>query len=686
MVIRRIALSTIILSIMAGTFAVLPASAMTPDAYSHYQKGVQLEKSQDFRGAEREYRLAIGLDPYDSLTYLKLAYLVERDNRYGEALEFYKNAFQLNPKDTMIHLSIAQVYEAENQSDKALGEYKALVASNPDYPYAYLPMARLEKTLKDSPQAIADYQIFLKSYPKHYDAQRELAALLLVNKNYSQAAETYKNLKALDASKFKDNLAYGVALNNADQSEKALSVFKTIKTPTPLLYEEEGMAYEKLNRLPDAYHAYQNAIALSPDEKNGLYLKMADIASSLNEPDKAIDALKAYLKYHPDNAQITKSLGNLYLQKKSYDLAESTYQDALKQPKSMDPSSEGAVLRNLGYADQMQGKLEDAIQAYQKSLAIQDNYQTRLNLALAYHKQGHYEKALVLYRKLLTQTPQSPLLKKDMGQVLLALGDQAFKNKDYQTAMNHYQDAFLLDNEKNTPALLGMANAQYALQNYDVAYTTYQSVLEKDPANFVARLNKAQLDIKQRNYIQATENLRWIVKNNPDFVDAYKMLAQVYESLGDYGNAIVNYKKALELQPTDSAMLIGYGNAWRQIGDLERAQHAYEMAQTQSPDNALIHYNLGSLYNLKDQLDLSLKEYKEAIQDDPQFLETYYGMGTTLEKQKKLKQAMQVYQQYVEKAPPSGSYVSLAKQRIEIIQKLLNAQKPKHDSVSSEKS
>src|SRR5262249_52505537 len=156
-----------------------------------------------------------------------------------------------------------------------------------------------------------------------------------------------------------------------------------------------------------------------------------------------VAALERYLTYHPENAQVTKMLADAYLEQKNYTLAGATYQKALDKLPESEKAMRADALRNQGYSAQMRGKADDAIAAYGKSLTLEDNRQVRVNLALAYHQQKQYEKALNEYRRLLISEPQSVELRKNTGQVLLALGDQAYQKKDYPGALTRYQDALL---------------------------------------------------------------------------------------------------------------------------------------------------------------------------------------------------------------------------------------------------
>lgn len=669
-VLPALALSLVLLGGVSQT-----ALAIIPSAYEQYQAAVALEKKKDTKGAEQAYRTAIGLDPYDALCYIRLADLVARDGRRDEALTLYQQAANLSPQDPMIHLSMGQLLELKNQPAVALEHYKKVAVLNPSYAYVQLAIARTEKELGHQPQAVGAYQAFLKAYPQHFDAQRELAALLLKSQQFDTAAETFESMKTQHPEKFKDDLAYAVALNNADRPSEALAALKKVTTPSVTLYEQMGMAYEKLNKLPEALTAYQSAISLAPKDKYNLYLKMADLSASLNKDDATANALVSYLTHDPKNARVQSSLANVYLRKKRYGEAISTFSSALANAPSDDLAFRVGVLENLGYAYQMSGDQPHAVEYYQKALQFKQNPQTELNLALAYHKQGKLEEALALYRRLLVSNPTSENLRKDTGQVLLALGDAAFEGAHYVEALQYYQDALLLGNQQEVPALLGIANTQYAQNNLDLAYLSYQRILDKAPDNLTARLNKAKIDLGRKAWMPAIENLRWVTQNVPDNADAHKMLAQTYETLGDYGQAILSYQNALSLRPRETGLLLGYGNVWRQVGDLDRAERAYRLVLESNPNHAVAHYNLGSIYNLKGQLPESVKAYQTALGIDPGLNDAWFGLATTQEKQKQWQQAVDSYQQFIKKAPPQSAYVTTAKDRVVLLNKVLNPPK-----------
>lgn len=572
--------TTLALSLLSA-----PALAISTQALEHYNRAKQMEQAENYDMAEKHLRTAIGLDPYDALSYLKLANLMWKRGNHQETIALFQKALELSPQDAMIHLSLAELYEGRNDLIKALYHYDQLIFKRPAYTYGHLGRARILARLKKTDEAVKAYDLFLQTYPEHFDARREKAALHLKEEQFDQAAKDFGSLKNLDRSKFSDDLAYAYSLNEAGKAQEALEVLRQIENPSPLVFEQMGQSLEKLNRPTEAYHAYQRALSMAPEQKFNLYLKMADIALAQGKVEKTRFALESYLVYDPDNVKIQKGLADLYLKEKLYPQAAQTYERILSRLSDIDPIKP-EIQKNLGYAYQMENRQDKAIEVYE---AISQNgkadFQTRSNLALAYHQQKHYNQALALYRDLLTEKPESAAIRKDLATVQLALAHQHFEKRNFHQAKALFQEAYLLQASKKheAEALLGLANSQQALGNNAFAYETYEKVLAQEPDNVNARLSKARLDLKQQNHMAALENLRWIANHHPDNLDAYQLLASTHEHLGDYGQALINYQKALAIQPNEPRLLLSYGKVLHQVGDLDKAQEVYEVARMQSP-------------------------------------------------------------------------------------------------------
>jgi len=103
------------------------------------------------------------------------------------------------------------------------------------------------------------------------------------------------------------------------------------------------------------------------------------------------------------------SLGWAYFNKKSYDLAEKYYQEAIR----LAPANFAFALRGLGLTYLETGRIKEAINALEKAVKSSPNIpeaaEAYLDLARAYARSHDNERALSAYRKSLSSCRQAPL-------------------------------------------------------------------------------------------------------------------------------------------------------------------------------------------------------------------------------------------------------------------------------------
>ena len=409
--------------------------AITPEALQHFKQGVTFEHIGNLEQAEQEYRVAIGLDPTDSMLFLKLGALVERKQHFTEALQLYKTALDLNPRDTLIHLQIARVYEAQNQPVLALSHY-LMITDTPslNYPYIYLPIARLQTRLNDTSKAMESYQRFLSVYPEHPEAKHEFTAL---QQGYAPQPIQVIQRPVTPSPNTTTNTMM-VHNNKPDLELPPVPTLAESQTYTPQNkdYLSEAQQYEKTGQFSLAIEAYQKLIYENPKANTKYYLHIATIAEKQGNLGELKKALSAYQNYDASNVDIARRLGDLAIVDNNAKTAVSQYERALLN--SNDLRQQTDIRKQLGYAQQLRGDYQDAIAAYEAVLKSGDDVVIRKNLALAYQQDGQYEKSATFYRSFIAQEPQNSSLRQDMSKVLLALGQKATDEKNFPAAQNYY--------------------------------------------------------------------------------------------------------------------------------------------------------------------------------------------------------------------------------------------------------
>jgi Flp pilus assembly protein TadD len=104
----------------------------------------------------------------------------------------------------------------------------------------------------------------------------------------------------------------------------------------------------------------------------------------------------------------------------------------------------------------------------------------------------------------------------------------------------------------------------------------------------------ADLEKKQK-FNKAKKLYIKAIKHDNKFVEAYDNLGLIYRRLGDYDNAVVNYKKSIKLYP----------------------------------DGTFAHQNLAVVFGILKKYEEAVKEYSEISRIDSNNAEGYFGMANT---------------------------------------------------------
>ena len=100
-----------------------------------------------------------------------------------------------------------------------------------------------------------------------------------------------------------------------------------------------------------------------------------------------------------------------------------------------------------------------------------------------------------------------------------------------------------------------------------------------------------------------------------------------YDKEGLYDQAILDYNKALKINPRYAEAYNNRGVAYRRKGQYDRAISDYNKALEINPRDAEAYNNRGVAYSNKGQYDQAISDYNEALEINPRFAEGYYGRG-----------------------------------------------------------
>ena len=136
-------------------------------------------------------------------------------------------------------------------------------------------------------------------------------------------------------------------------------------------------------------------------------------------------------------------------------------------------------------------------------------------------------------------------------------------------------------------------------------------------------------------------------------IDEFYNLGVAFFNNQKYEEAIVNFKKALNLNPNLLHAYNYIGNALQERKQFDEAITYYQKAIQINPDDPTAYMNLGILYQNIKQHDESIIHFKKVIELHPNLSIAYDYMGLSLALQGKIEQAYESYQSSLHLNPKS---------------------------------
>ena len=246
------------------------------------------------------------------------------------------------------------------------------------------------------------------------------------------------------------------------------------------------------------------------------------------------------------------------------------------------------------------------------------------NQALDAVKHNQPEQALALFQKALSKASDSPKLvdahynvgvillqkgdfagaerefrqtlikKPDHRDAILNLGVVLKQKKDYPAAIKHYKAA--LKKIPRDPLIMNNLIMIYRLnKQYKEAEKTGHSLLARTPNNVEAYKNMTLVYYDQKKYemaellcINAGKMLEKQRKKDPSVKEdagIYSNLGMIFMQMGKPRKALVQFTKALVVDPNNIDALINVGAIAHKYRDYPRAAAAYQKVLKQSADN-----------------------------------------------------------------------------------------------------
>lgn len=142
-------------------------------------------------------------------------------------------------------------------------------------------------------------------------------------------------------------------------------------------------------------------------------------------------------------------------------------------------------------------------------------------------------------------------------------------------------------------------------------------------------------------------------------------MGYVQEELHQFEEAIVSFKKALEINPEDKDALINLGNCYMSLNDFEQSVKTYHDAIALDPVCVMSHYNLASAHHSAAQVfheegddlqahghyKLARGEFEAAIRLNANYADAYFNLGICYQDEEDDENARLMYTKALELQP-----------------------------------
>lgn len=215
--------------------------------------------------------------------------------------------------------------------------------------------------------------------------------------------------------------------------------------------------------------------------------------------------------------------------------------------------------------------------------------EVHFTLGSIYTATGKNAKAVEELKQALELEPNSDNGYIRLGRAYLATGDAGAALKALQKAvdLNPY---YWYNHDQLGVAFFRMGRNEDALKEW-------QTAAELDPGN-AAEYNRIGATYwRMSKWQNCVEEWKKVIKLQPS-ADAYTNLGNAYFALGRYGEAIADFKKAVQINNTQVLYALNLGDAYRQAGEREQAEKtygdairlAYQQLQVNPQDAAILGY------------------------------------------------------------------------------------------------
>ncbi|KAL5105909.1 Stress-induced-phosphoprotein 1 [Taenia crassiceps] len=439
-----------------------------------------------------------------------------QQGKYDNAIDCYTSAIELDSKNHVLYSNRSAAYAKVGQYEDALKDAEECIKLNSSWAKGYSPEEAYLKASKLDPSNVAileslasvrarvalnDLKVRVQAHPTLKDFLNDpvyVRNLELLEKNPEMLGLLMKDPKIMKTITTLFHVDEAMDTDSPETPSPSPPPPQNDSKPTPEMTEEARAAFNekelgnaayKRRDFSSAIEHYEKAFQLNPKDitfltnKSAVYFEMGDYTECINTCEKAVDLGR---DLHADYKLIAKALSR------------------------------------IGHCYEKQEDLVNAKKYYDKAVS-------------EYRSPDIIKKSQALDKKLKEMEKQA-YINPEIAEQEKQLGNTAFSNGDFPTAMKHYCEA--IKRNPDDPKLYSNRAACYSkLMEFSCALKDCETCITLDPKFIKGYLRKAACLMAMKDVTQARSAYRKALELDPNCTEARNGLLRCMSSEPDEESA-----------------------------------------------------------------------------------------------------------------------------------------------------
>ncbi len=631
--------------------------------------------------------------PKTAEEYVQLGNRLRKRGQQVEACQAYDKATRLAPESADAFSNWGDVLLRRSEYAEAVDKYLKAIkidADSIDYDKWISALKNLDS--REQAKATETFEEFVGTASSNASGYLGWAEALVRRQRYSDADEKFEKALALNVRYGVANQHWGDSLYEREDYSGAVKQYLAALRIDPSLLDYRRWQ-KTLDQLGPGESSKAEREFLQVAQKHptdSLFSKWAGALVELERSDEADEKYKKAEEINIQDASIFRSRGDAFYGQGSYEKALAQYLEAIRiKPSAVDYKRDPAAVNYELWVNALKKVSRGA-----KILIIDGVRRVpSAEKSAAYRQWGDALFALSSYHEACQRYEQAAEVNESDFDVHNKWGLALVKLKSYREASKKYKRATERPN-RFAEAYVNWGDLLYEQKEYAELVEKYLVAMEinhdvVDYDKWVSALGSFGVDEREG----IAEKVGKLAKGKPPFATLYCKWGGALAAAGDYKSALVQYRKAAELDPESATTYLGWADAlaklegWHEsIGmylkvlryyadrvslpelksalrslflklvpvldhleeaERERVIKSIEVISADSPNGAEVYHQWGNcLYRLR-RLDEAVGMYKRALDLDHEYAKSIHNYGVILEGQGRYGEALEKYQEAV---------------------------------------